>query len=372
MAGALNVRLILLMGLVSFLADWLYESMRAVAPEYLRHLGATALMVGLALGVGDGLAYALRVATGALADKRGGYWLETLAGYALQVAAVACLVLAGSAWQAVCFILLERFAKALRTPARDVIIASAGGASVRGRAFGIHAALDQLGAVAGVGAAAALLYLGAATRDVLLVALVPGFLSLAALYAAYREFRRGAATTRCTLTRVTLTREAVEWGVALFLLGASLVPVFMFMWKAGAAWLASLLYLAAMVSEAALSPVIGYLYDKRRQVTLLAAPALTVATAACLAGGGAPALFAGAVLYSAVMAYADVAAKAHASRLGAAASLGTAGAMWGLGLAAGGAIYGYLVDSGLEPLALPASATLSAAAAALTWRLLKF
>jgi MFS family permease len=370
-AGILNIRLILLMGLVSFLADWLYESMRAVAPEYLRHLGATALLVGLALGVGDGLAYALRVATGALADRRGGYWLETLAGYALQVVAVACLALAGSAWQAVCFVLLERFAKALRTPARDVIVASAGGAGARGRAFGIHAALDQLGAVAGVGAATALLYLGASPRDVLLVALVPGSLSLAALYAAYREFQRGAAATRRRLARVTLTREAVMWSAALFLLGASLVPVFMFMWKAGVAWLASLLYLAAMASDAALSPVIGYLYDKR-QITLLAAPALSVATAACLAGGGAPALFAGAVLYSAVMAYADVAAKAHASRLGAAASLGTASALWGLGLAAGGAIYGYLVDSGLEPLAPPASAALSAAAAVIMWRLLRF
>lgn len=136
-------------GVVSMLADVVYEGARSITGPYLATLGASAALVGFITGLGEAVALVLRLATGPLADRTRRYWPLTIAGYALTVVAVPLLAVAASLWQAAGLVVAERFGKAVRTPARDTMLSHAGTAIGRGKAFAIHEALDQSGALVG-------------------------------------------------------------------------------------------------------------------------------------------------------------------------------------------------------------------------------
>ncbi|WP_217496207.1 MFS transporter [Arthrobacter sp. 24S4-2] len=140
---------VLTFGVVSMLADVVYEGARSITGPYLATLGATAVMVGFITGFGEAVALVLRLGTGPLADRTRKYWPLTIAGYALTVLAVPLLALASSLWQASALVIMERFGKAVRTPARDTMLSHAGTEIGRGKAFAIHEALDQSGALLG-------------------------------------------------------------------------------------------------------------------------------------------------------------------------------------------------------------------------------
>jgi MFS family permease len=140
---------VLTFGVVSMLADVVYEGARSITGPYLATLGATAVMVGFITGFGEAVALVLRLGTGPLADRTRKYWPLTIAGYALTVIAVPLLALASSLWQASALVIMERFGKAVRTPARDTMLSHAGAEMGRGKAFAIHEALDQSGALVG-------------------------------------------------------------------------------------------------------------------------------------------------------------------------------------------------------------------------------
>jgi MFS family permease len=140
---------VLTFGVVSMLADVVYEGARSITGPFLATLGATAVMVGFITGFGEAVALVLRLGTGPLADRTRKYWPLTIAGYALTVIAVPLLALASSLWQATALVIMERFGKAVRTPARDTMLSHAGAQTGRGKAFAIHEALDQSGALLG-------------------------------------------------------------------------------------------------------------------------------------------------------------------------------------------------------------------------------
>jgi MFS family permease len=140
---------VLTFGVVSMLADVVYEGARSITGPFLATLGATAVMVGFITGFGEAVALVLRLGTGPLADRTRKYWPLTIAGYALTVIAVPLLALASSLWQASALVIMERFGKAVRTPARDTMLSHAGAEIGRGKAFAIHEALDQSGAMLG-------------------------------------------------------------------------------------------------------------------------------------------------------------------------------------------------------------------------------
>jgi predicted MFS family arabinose efflux permease len=62
---------------------------------------------------------------------------------------VPLLALAWALWPAAVLVVAERFGKAVRTPARDTMLAQASSDVGRGRAFALHEALDQSGALVG-------------------------------------------------------------------------------------------------------------------------------------------------------------------------------------------------------------------------------
>jgi MFS family permease len=144
------LKFVVLVGVMSFFADFVYEGSRSIIGPYLAFLGAGAFAVGFITGFGELLGYGLRLVSGRLADSTGQFWPITIAGYVLQMCVVPLLALAGN-WQvAALLIVLERVGKATRNPPRDVMLSHAakqiGGF---GWAFGLHEALDQFGALVG-------------------------------------------------------------------------------------------------------------------------------------------------------------------------------------------------------------------------------
>ncbi len=143
------VKFVLLVGVMSFFADFTYEGSRSIIGQYLGLLGAGALAIGVVTGFGELLGYGLRLVSGRSADRTGLYWPITIGGYVLQMSVVPLLALAGS-WQvAAILIILERVGKATRNPPRDAMLSHAAKEMGYGWGFGVHEALDQFGALAG-------------------------------------------------------------------------------------------------------------------------------------------------------------------------------------------------------------------------------
>ena len=142
-------RLIVLLGLVSLFADVTYEAARSVNGPYLALLGASGAVVGFTAGLGELFGYGLRVISGIISDKTRRYWAITIAGYAVNLLAVPLLALAGSWELAAALMVTERIGKAIRTPARDVMLSHATSAVGRGWGFALHEAMDQIGGMTG-------------------------------------------------------------------------------------------------------------------------------------------------------------------------------------------------------------------------------
>ena len=136
-------------GIVSLFADMAYEGMRGISGPFLATLGASGAAVGVIAGTGELAGYLLRLASGRLAERTRLYWPIALAGYAIQMAAVPLLALAGSWWAAAILIIMERTGKAVRNPAANTMMSRAGEHIGQGWAFGLHEAMDQTGALVG-------------------------------------------------------------------------------------------------------------------------------------------------------------------------------------------------------------------------------
>ncbi|HET6875765.1 MAG TPA: MFS transporter [Acidimicrobiales bacterium] len=165
-------------GVVSCLADFVYEGARAVVGPFLATLGASGALVGVVTGAGEAIALVSRLWTGRLSDRSGRHWALSIAGYALTVVSVPLLGLARSLAPAALLVNAERFGKAVRTPARDTMLAQAGANLGRGWAFAVHEALDQSGALLGPLLVALVLYLGGSYRLGFAVLAVPGVAAL--------------------------------------------------------------------------------------------------------------------------------------------------------------------------------------------------
>ena len=174
------LRFIILMGIVSLLGDVVYEGARGVTGPYLALLGASATMVGLIGGLGEFIGYALRLFSGFIADRTKAYWLFTFIGYGLLIA-IPLLAFTNS-WQvAVLLIVLERVGKAFRSPARDTILSYATKEVGRGFGFGLHEALDQIGAIIGPLIFSVILFAGGNYRTGFSVLWIPALMVIGIL-----------------------------------------------------------------------------------------------------------------------------------------------------------------------------------------------
>lgn len=141
---------VLLLGVVSMLTDVSSESVSAVLPVYLTAvLGLTPLAYGFIDGLYQGVSALVRILGGYLADRADRPKWVALVGYGLSAASKALLIPLHGFGALTAVITLDRLGKGVRTAPRDSLIAAATPSGSLGHAFGVHRALDTVGAAIG-------------------------------------------------------------------------------------------------------------------------------------------------------------------------------------------------------------------------------
>ncbi|MFD9893125.1 MFS transporter [Amycolatopsis sp. NPDC059027] len=149
------------LGMVSLVTDISSEMVTAVLPLYLvLGLGLNPLQFGLLDGLYAGATAVVRLLGGHVADR----WrrLKAVAGFGYGLSAVCKLGLlaAGSSVAAIGAVLAaDRTGKGLRTAPRDALISLSSDPATLGRSFGVHRAMDTVGAFLGPLVAMAVLWL---------------------------------------------------------------------------------------------------------------------------------------------------------------------------------------------------------------------
>jgi MFS family permease len=143
------LRFIVCLGVVSLFADMTYEGAYSIIGPFFKELGASAFALGAVTGMGEMIAASLRFFSGRLVDRTRAYWTVAICGYFLNVVVIPAMALAGNWPMLALLVVIERTGKSLRGPARDVLLSEATSKIGHGWGFGVHAAMDQTGAVLG-------------------------------------------------------------------------------------------------------------------------------------------------------------------------------------------------------------------------------
>jgi MFS family permease len=141
---------VLALGTVSLITDVSSEMVTAVLPLYLvAGLGLSPLGFGLLDGLYNGVSALVRLTGGHLGDRLGRHKALAGLGYGLSALCKPLLLLAHSLPAIGAVLALDRTGKGLRTAPRDALISLAAAPEDRGRAFGVHRAMDTAGALIG-------------------------------------------------------------------------------------------------------------------------------------------------------------------------------------------------------------------------------
>lgn len=184
------------LGLVSFFTDLSSEMIYPLLPIFLSNvLGAGALVLGVIEGLAESTAAFLKVVSGLWTDRLRHRKPLILWGYSLSGVARPLIGLA-SVWPVVLILrFVDRIGKGIRTSPRDALIADVTEPNQRGRAYGLHRAMDHAGAVVGPLVAAGLLLFGPISlRHVFLLAAIPAAMVMLILIARVKEPARPLAT----------------------------------------------------------------------------------------------------------------------------------------------------------------------------------
>jgi MFS family permease len=263
------LKFVLLLGIVSLFADMTYEGARSVTGPYLAVFGASAVVVGFVAGFGELIGYGLRLVSGYISDRTGQYWTVTLSGYFLNLVAVPLLALAGSWEIAALLMIVERTGKGIRTPARDAMLSHATKGIGRGWGFGLHEAMDQIGAVLGPLLVAAVLYFRGDYRTGFAVLLAPALLALGVLAVARLLYPRPRDLEPVSSELEARGFPRVFWlyliAVALIAAGFADFPLIAYHFQKAATvppdWI-PVLYAVAMGVDALAALVFGRAFDR--------------------------------------------------------------------------------------------------------------
>jgi MFS family permease len=354
------LRFVLVFGLVSGLGDVVYEGARSVTGPFLVTFGASAALVGLVTGLGEAVALVFRLVTGRISDRTGRHWALSITGYAITMVSVPLLAAAGPLWLVCAFIIAERFGKAVRTPARDTMLAEASVDLGRGRTFAVHEALDQTGALVGPLVVAAVLATHDSYRVAFAVLAVPGALAMLTLAYLHRQVPQPAAynpTVHPVQTRPVTVRgfSRTYWQYAAFtaatMVGFATFAVLAYHLEHRHVVPAAqipVMYALAMGLAALASLASGEVYDRIGLRGLVVLPLLGATMPFLSFSTSATLVWVGAALWGALLGVhestmrAAVADLVPAERRG--VGYGTFTAVYGLAWLAGAALIGLLYD----------------------------
>jgi len=368
------LRFIVALGLVSLFADMTYEGARAIIGPYLQTLGASGFEMGLVVGLGEMCAASLRYWSGRLADRTRAYWLIAIGGYTVNLVAVPMLAFAGNWFWAGALVVAERTGKALRGPARDVLLSEATAEVGHGWGFGLHTAMDQTGAVLGPLWVALAVAREHGFRGAFVPLALPAIAALVALLGARVMHRRKQAAPAASLRSHELAGfPAVYWrytmAAGLLAFGYLDFPFFAYFWVRHGLFadaVIPLLYAAAMGGEGLVGLGMGRMFDRwgvplLSGATFVSLLALPLGFQRSRAAAGA-AIACGAIGTGAQSAClrAGIAGVVSMEKRGRA--FGTFHAIWGMSWFAGSALLGLLLDRNLAAMIAVGMAAQAAAA----------
>lgn len=301
------LRFVVLLSIISLFADMTYEGARSITGPYLAFLGANAVTVGFVAGFGELVGYGLRFASGFLADRTGKYWTITIIGYFCNLLAVPLLALTQHWWMAAALMILERMGKAIRTPPRDAMLSHASQEMGLGWGFGLHEALDQIGAMLGPLIIAAILYYQGSYQEGFAILLIPALFALTLLLFAKKLYPR---PHELEALKVNLEIKEVQSSTAfwLYLAGASLIaagyadfPLISYHFEKLSilpkVWI-PIAYAISMGVDGFAALLFGHLYDRKGFIILILVTIVASFFAPLVFLGGMKAAMVGVVLWS--------------------------------------------------------------------------
>ena len=346
------MRFIICLGMVSLFADITYEGARSISGPFLKGLGATAAQVGFIAGLGEFIGYALRLVSGTIADRTRSYWTITIVGYTVNLFAVPLMSFAGS-WQAAALLVAaERAAKGMRAPARDVLLSEAANRVGRGWGFGLHAAMDQIGAVVGPLFVAWSVARANGYAPALLRLAIPAACAIGALLIARMFDITGVSAVPVNRTPQVLPH--VFWiyvaAAGLLAMGYADFPLVAFHFEEAGLMkpaMIPLMYTVAMAANGITAPLFGKLFDRFGLVVLPVGILISMAALPLNFLGGMDAALAGVFCWGTGMGAMDAVLRSGVSDIVSMNKRGRAfglfnfvyGAMWLAGSSAMGLLY---------------------------------
>ncbi len=276
---------IIIFGFISLFGDIIYEGARSSIPTLLEILETPAIVVGLAIGLGEFLGYSLRLVSGYVADTTKAYWALTAMGYGLIIA-IPLLAFAYSWKLAIILVVLERVGKAIRTPARDTLISVTTSGIGRGKAFGLHELFDQIGATVGPLIMASIIYYTSGKNyeplkqlhTAFLFMFIPYVIMIMVLFSGYLRLREPTADALKMAAQIhkeeKLGKNFYFYSLAVMLNTAGLLHIALILYLSTSIleeslWLVPLLYLFVQGIDAVSAPISGAAYDKHGIKVLL-------------------------------------------------------------------------------------------------------
>ncbi|MFE3762112.1 MFS transporter [Streptomyces sp. NPDC059104] len=141
---------VLVLGTVSLVTDISSEMTSSALPVYLvLGLGLSPFLFGVLDGVYSGSGALLRLLFGYMSDRWQRRKPVAAAGYALSAVCKLGLLVAGTTSAIGLVIFADRAGKSIRAAPRDALISLSAPPEAQGRAFGLHRAMDTVGALLG-------------------------------------------------------------------------------------------------------------------------------------------------------------------------------------------------------------------------------
>ncbi len=218
-----NVKVV---GMASLLNDTASEMIYPLLPQFLLTvLRGNLFYLGVIEGIADSVASLVKLWSGDQSDQAGRRKGFIVFGYCVPALARPLVGLIVASWQLFAIRVVDRIGKGVRSSPRDALIADSTEHSSRGRAFGFHRAMDNLGAAIGPLLAAGFLLLWPEElRTLFLLAAVPGLLVVALLVVGLKEkpvSRPPKARLRLTLKPFDRSFKVYLVALVLFTLGSS-------------------------------------------------------------------------------------------------------------------------------------------------------
>lgn len=183
-------RNVIALGFVSFFTDLSSEMCFGILPAFILNLpGGTRAVLGLIEGLAESINNFMKAVSGVLSDRFRRRKPLVFIGYAISNVAKPLFSIAQTPVDVLVVRITDRVGKGVRTSPRDALISESVSGRRMGAAFGVHRALDQLGAILGPALASIfMLFLGLTMRGVFVVSFIPGLMALFVLLLFVEEY----------------------------------------------------------------------------------------------------------------------------------------------------------------------------------------